>query len=209
VLESWGVPPSSDDSEAPLQALCDAQQYDAAATQIIQRYGRELLEYLVAIARSEADGADAFSQFTLDLWKGLPRFRWQASARTWCYTLARHALARVRRDPARRPGRAIALTDAPEVAKAAEQIRTSTINYLRTEVKDKVAALRDELSSEDQAILILRIDRKLEWRDVARALADEEDGELTDAEITKRSAALRKRFERIKNDLKKLVERYQ
>jgi RNA polymerase sigma-70 factor (ECF subfamily) len=201
------VPPSSDDSEAPLQVLCDAQQYDAAATQIIQRYGRELLEYLVAIARSEADGADAFSQFTLDLWKGLPRFRWQASARTWCYTLARHALARVRRDPARRPGRAIALTDAPEVAKAADQIRTSTINYLRTEVKDKVAALRDELSPEDQAILILRIDRKLEWRDVARALADEEDGELADAEITKRSAALRKRFERIKNDLKRLVER--
>ncbi|KAB2892705.1 MAG: DUF3419 family protein, partial [Kofleriaceae bacterium] len=66
--------------------------------------------------------------------------------------------------------------------------------------------LRDELSPEDQAILILRIDRQLEWRDVVRALADEEDGDLSDAEITRRSAAVRKRFERIKNDLKKLVE---
>lgn len=201
------MPVRSDDSEAPIQALCHAQRFDAAATAIIERYGRELLEYLVAIARSEADGADAFSQFTLDLWKGLPRFRWQATARTWCYTLARHALSRIRRDPARRPGRAIALSDAPEVARAAEQVRTSTINYLRTEVKDRVAQLREELSPEDQAILILRIDRKLEWRDVARALADEEDDELSDAEVTKRSAALRKRFERIKQDLKKLVER--
>lgn len=194
-------------NEAPIKAACKAGKLDSAATQVLDLYGRELLEYLVAIARSEADGADAFSQFTLDLWKGLPKFRWQASARTWCYTLARHALARVRRDPARRPGRAIALSDAPELAKAAEQVRTRTLSYLRTEVKDRVAALRDELSPEDQSILILRIDRKLEWRDVVRALAEEDEGELSDAEVTKRAAALRKRFERIKNDLKKLVER--
>jgi RNA polymerase sigma-70 factor (ECF subfamily) len=78
---------------------------------------------------------------------------------------------------------------------------------LRTEVKDRVAQLRDELSPEDQAILILRIDRKLEWRDVVRALADEgEKGEeLSDAEVTKRSATLRKRFERVKDRLRKLA----
>ncbi|KAB2896718.1 MAG: hypothetical protein F9K40_14020, partial [Kofleriaceae bacterium] len=91
LVHSAGVPVRSDDSEATIHALCEAQRFDAAATAIVERYGRELLEYLVAIARSEADGADAFSQFTLDLWKGLPRFRWQATARTWCYTLARHA----------------------------------------------------------------------------------------------------------------------
>ncbi len=197
---------AADDPEAPIRALCAAGAWDGAATMVVERYGRELLEYLVAIARSEADGADAFSQFTEDLWKGLPRFRWQASARTWSYTLARHALSRLRRDPNRRPGRAIALSDAPEVARAAEAVRSRTISYLRTEVKDQVAALRDQLSPEDQAILILRIDRKLEWRDVARALADEPDP-LGDAEIARRSAALRKRFERIKNDLKALVER--
>jgi RNA polymerase sigma-70 factor (ECF subfamily) len=199
----------ADDPEAPIRALCTASKWDSAATAIVEKYGRELLEYLVAIARSEADGADAFSLYTEDLWRGLPKFRWQASARTWSYTLARHALARVRRDPARRPGRKIALSDAPEVARAADQVRTRTISYLRTEVKDRVAQLRDELSPEDQAILILRIDRKLEWRDVVRALAEEgEKGEeLDDAEVTRRSAALRKRFERIKTDLKRLVAR--
>lgn len=200
--------PAADDPEAPIRASCAAGDWAAAARRILDLYGRELLEYLVAIARSEADGADAFSQFTEDLWRGLPKFRWQASARTWCYTLARHALARLRRDPHRRPGRAVALDDAPELARAAEQLRTHTLTYLRTAVKDRVAALRDELSPEDQAVLILRIDRKLEWRDVARALADEDDA-LDDAELARRSAALRKRFERIKNDLKKLVARAQ
>src|SRR5688500_4862058 len=99
------------------------------------------MEYLVAIARSETDGADAFSQFTEDLWKGLPRFRWQSSARTWCYTLARNALSRIRRQPHRKPGRGIALSDAPEVARMAENMRSTTIMYMRTVVKDEVAAL--------------------------------------------------------------------
>jgi RNA polymerase sigma-70 factor (ECF subfamily) len=74
--------------------------------------------------------------------------------------------------------------------------------HLRTEVKDKVAALRAQLDEEDRTILVLRIDRKLAWQDIARVLADEE---LSDAEATKRSAALRKRFERIKDRLRKLA----
>ena len=183
--------------EAGIRDLYTQKRWQKAATAILERYGRELMEYLVAIARSETDGADAFSQFTEDLWKGLPRFRWQSSARTWCYTLARNALSRIRRQPHRKPGRGIALSDAPEVARLAENMRSTTIMYMRTVVKDEVAALRDELSPEDQAILILRIDRRLPWLDVARALADEDDE--PDA------AELRKRFERIKADLKALV----
>jgi RNA polymerase sigma-70 factor (ECF subfamily) len=191
--------------EAAIQDLCTQGRWQDAATAIIERYGRELTEYLVAIARSETDGADAFSQFTEDLWRGLPRFRWQSSARTWSYALARNALSRVRRQPHRRPGRGIALSDAPEVARVAENVRSTTIIYMRTVMKDEVAALRNQLSPEDQSILILRIDRRLPWLDVARALADEDD--LDAAELRRRSASLRKRFERIKADLKALVKR--
>ena len=190
------------DVEAELRALCGEQRWRDAATWIVQRYGRELLSYVVAIARSEADGAEAFSQFTEDLWRGLPRFRWQSSARTWCYTLARNALFRVRRT-ARRGSPMVALSDAPEVAQLAEQVRSVTITYLRSQVKDAVAELRERLDPDDQAILILRVDRKLAWLDVARALAGED--ELSDAELQRRSAALRQRFGRIKSDLRKLL----
>lgn len=198
-------PAAAPDPEAELRTLCDAQRWSEAATLVFERYGRELMTYLVAIARSETDGAEAFSQFTEDLWRGLPRFRWQSSARTWCYTLARNALFRVHRSVRRRGGPAIALSDAPAVAQAAEQVRTATLTYLRTQVKDEVAALRERLSPDDQALLILRIDRKLPWLDVARALAGEE--ELPDDELSRRSATLRKRFGRIKSDLKKLLAR--
>lgn len=198
-------PAAAPDPEAELHALCDEQRWSEAATAIFERYGRELMTYLVAIARSETDAGDAFSQFTEDLWRGLPRFRWQSTARTWCYTLARNALFRVRRSLRRRGGPAIAISDAPAVAQAANQVRTATLTYLRTQVKDEVAALREQLTPDDQAILILRIDRKLPWLDVARALAGEE--ELPDDELTRRSATLRKRFGRIKSDLKKLLEK--
>jgi len=198
------APPAAPDPEAELRELHAAERYGETATLVLERYGRELMTYLVAIARSETDAAEAFSQFTEDLWRGLPRFRWQSMARTWCYTLARNALFRVRRTARRRGGPAIGLSDAPEVARAAEQVRTATITYLRTQVKDEVAALRERLSPDDQAILILRIDRKLSWLDVARALADED--EPSDAELSRRSATLRKRFGRIKSDLKQLLE---
>ncbi len=205
-------PEPSFDPEAELRALCDAERWGDAATWIVERYGRELMTYVVAIARSETDGTEAFSQLTEDLWRGLPRFRWQSTARTWCYTLARHALFRLRRTTRRRGGPAIALSDAPELARAAEQVRSETLTYLRTQVKDEVAALRERLSPDDQAILILRIDRKLSWLDVARALPCDGEGEgegeeaPTDAELARRSATLRKRFGRIKSDLKKLLE---
>jgi RNA polymerase sigma-70 factor (ECF subfamily) len=203
VTEVDSTPDAEPDAEAELRALADAQRWSEAATWIVQRYGRELMTYLAAIARSETDGAEAFSQFTEDLWRGLPRFRWQSTARTWCYTLARNALFRVRRKARRGGGPMLALSDAPEVARAAEQVRTATITYLRTQVKDEVAALREQLDPDDQAILILRIDRKLSWTDVARALAEEE--ELAEDELARRSATLRKRFGRIKSDLKKLL----
>jgi RNA polymerase sigma-70 factor (ECF subfamily) len=193
------------DPEASIRARCDARDWGGAATAIVERYGRELMEYLVATARSEADGGEAFSRFTEAMWRGLPAFRWEASARTWCYVLARRALARVRRDRARTPGHPIALDDAPEVARVAERVRTETASYLRTGVRDKVAELRDALDPDDQALLILRVDRGLDWRDVALALSDDEVGAVAGDVLARRAAAMRKRFERIKKQLRERV----
>jgi RNA polymerase sigma-70 factor (ECF subfamily) len=195
---------SAETPETALRELCAAERWPEAATMIIQRYGGELLSYVIAIGRSETDGTEAFAQFTEDLWRGLPRFRWQSTARTWCYTLARNALLKLRRTARRRGGAAISLSSAPEVAKAAERVRSATLTYLRTQVKNDFAALREQLPPDDQAILILRVDRQLPWLDVARALAGED--EPSDEELSRLSATLRKRFGRIKADVKKLLQ---
>jgi RNA polymerase sigma-70 factor (ECF subfamily) len=184
--------------EARIRAAADAARWSDAATAALTGYGDELLGYLVAMTRSETDAGDAFSLFAEDLWKGLPKFRWECTLRTWAYGLARHALARIRRDPHRR--RALPLTEA-RVEALVEEVRSRTATFLRTETKDKIAKLRAELEPDDQTLLILRINRGLAWRDIARVLLPDGD-DAKPAALEKHAAALRKRFERLKTDLK-------
>jgi RNA polymerase sigma-70 factor (ECF subfamily) len=188
--------------ETQLKTLCDGGDYPAATTITIEKYGPEILGYLVAVGRTESDAADAFSLFSEDLWRGIEKFRWEASMRTWAYTLARNALRRLVRTPDRK-ARKVPLSRSPEVLDMAEKVRTQTMDYLRTEVKDQVAELRKELDPEDQTLFVLRISRQMSWVEIARVMS--EDAEADEAEIKKLSAKYRKRFERAKNTLAELV----
>lgn len=191
--------------EADLRQSCDAGDLRTAATRAIKGYGPEILGYLSAMTRSESDAAEVFSTFCEDLWRGLPKFRWASSFRTWAYTLARHALSRYGRDPARRAGRNLALSDVSEVLEIAEQVRSTTLVHLRTEVKNEFAALREKLEPDDRTLLVLRVDRQMAWNDIAHVMW-QEDGEPEAADLKRTAAALRKRFERAKDRLRKLAK---
>ncbi|MEZ4402696.1 MAG: hypothetical protein R3B06_21930 [Kofleriaceae bacterium] len=183
--------------EAPIRALLGAAQLRDAATATLELYGDEVCGYLHAVARDDDLAGEGFAGFCEALWRGLAGFRWESSLRTWCYALARNALWRQRqRGP--RGKREVPLED-DALHGLAVQIRTATLQYLRTEVKDGFRQLRDELTVEDLELLVLRVDRKLSWRDVARAVPA--DG----ATLEQRAAALRKRFERIKGRLRELA----
>jgi RNA polymerase sigma-70 factor (ECF subfamily) len=197
-------PRAATDADAAVRAACAAGDRDLAATRALDHLGDEILAYLVATGRSEADGSDAFSIFAERLWRSLPEFRWESSLRTWCYLLARRALAEVKRaGPNRRARRAVPLSQAPAISELAAAVRTRTLPHLRTSARDAFAELRASLDSVDAELLILRIDRRLPWRDVARVLGDGED--LDAAALDRRSAALRKRFEVLKVRLRAVM----
>ena len=189
--------------EGEIRAYCEAQQWGPAATAALRGYGPEVLGYLSAMCRTETDAAEVFSSFCEDMWKGLPRFRWQSSFRTWAYTLARHALYRLGRDPQRRRERNAAMSDSPEVLELADQVRSTTMIHLRTETKNKFTELREQLEPDDRTLLILRVDRKLAWNEIASIMADEDDP--TPEQLRRGAATLRKRFERAKERLRKLA----
>jgi RNA polymerase sigma-70 factor (ECF subfamily) len=188
-------PAAPDASEAAIQALCRDGAHAEATTAALQRYGVELLGFLRALAGDDDLAGDAFSELGEDVWTGLPRFRWESSLRTWLYALARNALAQLRRDPRRRRERNLPLSIAPEVAAVA---RTVTLEIQRTEVKDEFRVLREQLDPEEHELLLLRLDRGLSWKDIARILGGAGD-------LDTRAAALRKRFERARDRLKKLA----
>lgn len=188
-----------EDVDAIVRAHVDAGELDAATTRLLARYGPELHGFLRAIAGDDALADDALAVASEQLWLALPQFRWEASLRTWAYRIARNALHRLRRDPRRTPARNLPLSVADSVA---DLQRTRTAPYQRTEIKDAFRALRDALDPLDHEILILRLDRQMSWRDIARALAD--DAEPADA-VDQRAAAYRKRYERAKAQLRELA----
>src|SRR5262249_38653602 len=129
----------------------------------------ELLGFLVTYMRNADDAAEVFGDFSEQFWKSLPTFEWRCSARTWAYMLARRAASqyrrRERRHEADRP-----LTQLPRLSIAVERVRTGTIAYRRTDVKDRFQELREQLDPEDQTILILRVDRDLSWLELAQIM---------------------------------------
>lgn len=181
--------------EVALRADLAAGHLAAATDRAIRGWGPEIYGWLAGVLGDPSDASDAFALFAEQLWKSLGRYDGRCSTRTWCYMLARHAAGRAR--DARRRGAAVPLSDAPDVAAA---VRTVTAVHQQTAVKDELRSLRASLPEEDQMLLVLRVDRDLGWREVAQIMAGE-DASLD--ELDRQAAALRKRFERIKAELRK------
>lgn len=186
--------------EQDVRGRCGRGDHAGASEAIVRGYGPELVRFLAGILRSTDDDlAEAFSIFCEDVLRGMPAFRFESSVRTWSYTLARHAAARFRRSGRRRERR---FPLPGELRDVANSVRSATVDYLRTEIKDRLALAREHLDDEERMILILRVDRQLGWREVARILADDE---LSDEALRKREQALRKRFESIKRRLREHI----
>lgn len=166
---------------------------DAAATAVIEGLGPEILGYLRAVLRDEAGASDAFSHFAEGVWRGLPGFRGEASLRAWCYRIAWRAVLTEKRDPFRRRRERLETTMASRVA---GRIYATTAVELERQC-DALERLKATLDPEEQTLLTLRVDRQLSWREVADVLS--EAGAPVD------EAALRKRFERLKEKLGKVA----
>jgi RNA polymerase sigma-70 factor (ECF subfamily) len=194
---------SQDEHERAIQRHWAAGANQAAASLLLATYGREILRFIASRLRDPELTADVFSQFTEDLWRSFDSFGFRCSARVWAYTLARHASSRVLKVAQRERRRHVPLSEAGELGELAERIRTETLPLLRTETKTRMAALRERLSEEDQQVLLLRVNRKLEWREIAQVMLGCDADEPM---LTRETARLRKRFQLAKQQLRGFAE---
>jgi RNA polymerase sigma-70 factor, ECF subfamily len=165
----------------------------AAATAAIEGYGAGVFRYLTTIL-DEDDARDAHATWAEDVWRGLPGFRRECSLRAWAYRLARNASCRLRRDPYRVRGQRLASTAASRLAVSV--VGSTVATGSRREGLRRLRAMLDE---DDRALLNLRVDRELEWDEIAVVMSS--DGR----QVT--SQTLRKRFERLKRRLRELALR--
>ena len=185
--------------EDRIRTLMTGGDLRGAATATIEGYGPEIFGYLLAVLRDEADASDAYGQTCEDMWRGLAGFEGRSTVRTWLYTLANHARARLQRSPHRKRDRRVGLSEMTEVV---EGVRARTMKYLRTSVKDRFAAIRASLDEDDRALLVMRVDREMSWRDIARTLSIDADSEQA---LEREAAKLRQRFQAVKRKIHALA----
>lgn len=172
---------------------------EGATENVLRKYGPELIGWLVSVLPNEGDAHDAFSRLSEELWRSMSRFDSRCSVRTWCYMIARQSVSRVRSQP--RNAHEVLVTSVPSLAQAVSHVWSTTrVNAQRAQ--DVYAEIRNQLEEDDQTLLVLRVDRDMPWRDIAIVMlgADADDDELT-----RKAALLRKRFERVKQQLRALA----
>jgi RNA polymerase sigma-70 factor (ECF subfamily) len=187
----------ADDAESAIRDAHARGDHEAAVNAGLAIYQDEVFSFLCSRLGSEADANDVFSQTTEDLWRGIATFGWRCTFRTWLYTLARHAAVRFERTPAHQRGRRQPISQVSDPA-AVERSRTRP--YLRTDIKDRFAALRSELTPDEQSLLVLRIDRGLSWEEITRIMHDVDDDD--DPGLRRLTANLRQRFRQLKDRLR-------
>jgi RNA polymerase sigma factor (sigma-70 family) len=74
---------------------------EASLVRLLERYGAALRRLSAAYVSAPGDREDLFQEIALALWTALPRFRGDASERTWLYRIA-HNVALTYVDKARR-----------------------------------------------------------------------------------------------------------
>ncbi len=186
-----------------VKALIAQDDIHQATERVIQTYGGQIFGYLQGISRDAETAHEVFQQFSMDLWKGLGKFQWRASLRTWLFTLARHAHARHMRGP---KGRQDAHLDThEEAALPGRWARTATELWRKTEAKDWLWEQVQSFETSDRELLVLRLVQHMNWKEIAAVTAD---SEMTGPELTKRAASLRKRFERLKEKLRKARDNF-
>ncbi len=189
--------------ETLIRTAWDSGDHERAAALTIEHYGPELLGFLINLTRDVPVANEMFGQFSENFWRSWHRFEWRCSVRTWVYKLARraaiHQLERDRRNEQH------AMPLGSQVSLAVERVRTATLAYQRTDVKDRFQELRAQLPEEDQALLILRVDRDLSWLELAEIMLGPE-ADPGSEQLKTEAARLRKRFQLAKTRLRELVE---
>lgn len=141
------------------------------------------------------------SRFAEDLRLGLPKQRFECSLQAWVFVLARNAGHRSLARDLRKRRDWVPLSQLPEPAQYAAQVRSTALSSGTPRAR-LLAQLRAELSLEDQELLTLRIDRELEFAEIA--LVTLGDAAAPAAQVTRESARLRKRFQVLRTQLRAL-----
>ena len=190
------------DLERRIHELWSRGEMEEATRVLLDGYGPQILGYLVHTMRHEQDACEVFSRFCEHLWRGIGKFEGRSTFKTWAYRLATHARGRFWHDPFRKRARPL---ESDAIERLEQDVRSRTLRWLRTEVKDRFARIRESLDPEEQTLLTLRVDKELSWTEIADVLSGPDEA-LSDRELGTRATALRQKYQRLKEKIRRIAK---
>jgi RNA polymerase sigma factor (sigma-70 family) len=150
----------ADAVERQISALLQQEDWNGAILVAEQSFGAEIHGYLRAVLRDAALAEEALQAFRLALVKGVRTFKQSCEFRIWAYVIAKHETLRV----LRRRGRTRPLDSG-----RCDQIpaRSSTRDWDKSINLRKMDCVRAQLSEDERELLVLRVDRRMSWEEVA------------------------------------------
>ncbi|RMH41118.1 MAG: sigma-70 family RNA polymerase sigma factor [Deltaproteobacteria bacterium] len=170
-----GLPAAAGADRRPVTADSDTDLVEranrgdrGAFEELVRRYQRPLFYLALRYVKNEADAADVVQRAFVRAFRGLRRFRGEASVRTWLYRIAinlslNHVRDRRREQPA-------------DIDAAA--LRTEAVGSARLERRERARRLRAaiaQLPPKQRAVVELRIYDELPFRDIAAVVGGTEN----------------------------------
>lgn len=190
--------------DGPARAAWLQGNYQRAVTLVLEAHGAEVRAFVCGASQPML-AEDIYGQVALDLWSEIERFQWRCAARTYLFTLARNAVARMHKlaTRARRREQKYSQTHWRDGIVVAND---PTPAYPRSEVKSALRVLRQRLSPEEQELLALRVDKQLSFDQIAMVMNPLE-ARRSVPERKRIASRLRKRFQQVKAKLRAMMDR--
>jgi hypothetical protein len=172
--------------DSRVRELIDRGDVSAAAALFLDKYGPDVFGFLSGVLEDTRVARATYKGFVKRVSAELPAFQWKCSPRVWLYYLARRELEARRSSATRSESKQVGET---EVWRDAGLIKV-------------IGAVRRTLSEEERELLILRVDRLLDWYSLAITRLGET---AMFAAIVTEARVLRKRIERLLERIESLT----
>ena len=141
--------------------------------EILRRYEREILRYLVRLSGDREDGADLFQETWLRAYRAYPRLKADSDARAWLYAIAVNLYRNRARDGARRARVIVAEDRENPAAEGIGARRTLNGNdgYAAVHLRELLAAL----PARQREAMQLRYFAGLDYAEIAAAMGGSQE----------------------------------
>ena len=163
---------ASEAADAAVRRLLARGAYHPALEALVRGYQHLIVRHCVAMLGDAGQGEEVAQEVFLGAYAALPRFRRQASVRTWLLAIARKQCLKALRDRRRR--RRLEEDKRDDIARGAHRAPPDPAEEDREVRRQRVRRGLDRLGTAERTVLLLRYETKLTLVEVAHVLGRSE-----------------------------------